>query len=432
MNPENAIEVRHLSKKFARSLKRAMIYGMADITRMALLPHRSAGEGPLPEDAPLRPSEFWALRDVNLDIRRGECVGILGHNGAGKSTLFSILSGIYGPTHGRIEVRGRLQALIALGAGFHPALTGRENIYINASILGLNRRQIDERFNEIVAFSELGAFLDAPIKNYSSGMLVRLGFSVAAHLDPDILLIDEVLAVGDISFQRKCLDFLQRLQARGASIVLVSHNTASIESICTRVVWMDHGRVVEEGPAQRVIAGYVNAQLKKSVPPAGDASAGSANPGLLVQITGLSVLRLDGTPAESFLPGEPFRIRMAYRARSRVEHPYFHIVLRNGVTRLANLSMLIDGRTPDAIEGEGRLDCIVEDPRLEPNALTVAATIRTSVGSVESLAEARACSLLIMADPDRPAPPGASCASSFSGPIGGVMTMNYRWDHATS
>ena len=432
MHPDNAIEVRHLSKKFARSLKRAMIYGMADIARLALLPHQAIHEGPLPKDAPLRASEFWALRDVNLDIRAGECVGILGHNGAGKSTLFSILSGIYGPTHGSVAVRGRLQALIALGAGFHPALTGRENIYINASILGLNRRQIEERFEEIVAFSELGAFLDAPIKNYSSGMLVRLGFSVAAHLDPDILLIDEVLAVGDISFQRKCLSFLQRLQARGASIVLVSHNTASIEAICTRVIWMDHGQVVEEGPAQRVIAGYLNAQLKKSAVGLSERPAAAAGPKELVEITELSVRRMDGTPVEYLLPGESFRIRIGYRAQVRVERPYFHIVLRNGVTRIANLSMLVDGCAPDAIEGAGRVECVLEDPRLEPNALTIGVTIRTREASVETLAEGRACSLLIMADPHRPIADGASCAVSMSGQFGGLISMKYRWEHESA
>lgn len=429
MNPDHAIEVRHLSKKFARSLKRAMVYGMSDLARLALLPNRLAAPRAPAEGPPLRPSEFWALRDVNFDIRMGECVGILGHNGAGKSTLFSILSRIYGPTEGTVSVRGRLQALIALGAGFHPALTGRENIYINAAILGLKRRQIDERFEEIAAFSELGSFLDAPIKNYSSGMLVRLGFSVAAHLDPDILLIDEVLAVGDISFQRKCLSFLQRLQAKGASIVLVSHNTASIEAICSRVIWMDHGRVVEEGAAQPVIAAYVNAQLKQSAMATTEPGPARSASKELVEITELSVRRMDGTPVESVLPGEPFRIRIGYHARVRVERPYFHIVLRNGVTRIANLSMLVDGRTPDAIEGSGRIDCVIDDPRLEPNVLTIGVTIRTREASVETLAEGRACSLLVMADPNRPIPEGASCAVSMSGQFGGIMSMKYRWEH---
>ncbi len=435
LNEDHVIEVEHVSKRFARSLKRAMVYGMTDIARMALLPGRrdhGLSTTGLPSSLPpLRPSEFWALNDVNLTIRRGECVGILGHNGAGKSTLFSILSGIYGPSRGQVRVRGRLQALIALGAGFHPALTGRENIYINAAILGLTKRQIDERFDQIVAFSELEQFLDAPIKNYSSGMMVRLGFSVAAHLDPDILLIDEVLAVGDISFQRKCLSFLQSLQQKGASIVLVSHNTASIESVCSRVIWMDHGRVVQDGPAQRIIAEYVNSQLRKSIA-GSNAGPSPQRAREVVEIRELGIRRIDGTPVDELKSGEPFRIRIGYVAHERVEHPYFHLVLRIGITRLANLSMLVDGQTPPFIEGEGCMDCIVEDPRLDPNAFTLGATIRTHDASVDTLSEGRTCTFIIASDPARTPPSGASCPVSMTGQYGGILHMNYRWDHDRS
>lgn len=461
MNNDTAILVSHVSKKFARSLKRSMLYGMIDISRMALLPRRYQSDGldarlsdagkpdaapaapvlsvtdlaaPLPEfrpnGIPLRPSEFWALRDVSLTIKKGECVGVVGHNGAGKSTLFSIISGIYGPTCGEIKFRGRLQALIALGAGFHPTLTGRENIYVNASILGLNRRQIDERFDQIVAFSELEAFLDAPVKNYSSGMLVRLGFSVAAHLDPDILLIDEVLAVGDMSFQRKCLAFLQRLQAKGASIVLVSHNTASVEAICPRAIWFDHGRVVQDGPVQQVIAAYVNAQIRKSTDTAKQLSSLDGK-GEVVDIRKLSVCHPDGTEASEIKQGSSFIIRFDYVAHEKVERPYFHLVLRSGVTRLANISMMVDGMTPDFIEGPGRMDCVIDDPRLLPNAYTIGATIRTRESTVDSLTEGKHINFLVVADLERTLPNGASCPVSMAGQ-GALVEMAYRWRHENS
>lgn len=283
-----AIDVQRVSKRFARSLKLSMWYGLQDVLKMGLVPksRRSAGwesrlldatresksrpEAGRPSadeevwNRELRPSEFWAVRDVSFQLRRGEGLGLLGANGAGKSTLFSILSGIYAPTLGRAVIRGRLQALIALGAGFHRALSGRENIYVNAAILGLTTRQVDALMDRIVAFADIGDFMEAPIKNYSSGMLVRLAFSVAAHLDPDVLLIDEILAVGDAAFQLKCSRYAQELIRGGKTMIVVSHNMHFIQTMASRCIWLDRGRVIDDGPADVVAKRYSQFMMRKS------------------------------------------------------------------------------------------------------------------------------------------------------------------------
>ena len=196
--------------------------------------------------------DFWALRDISFDIDEGETVGLLGHNGSGKSTLLKCVGGILQPTTGLIRVRGRLASLLELGAGFHPDLTGRENVYLNAAILGLKRVDIEKRFDDIVEFAELEQFIDQQVKHYSSGMYVRLGFAVAVNVDPDVLLVDEVLAVGDETFQRKCLDRVHQFQDEGRTIVVVTHAADLVRRICTRVVVLDHGDLVALAhPARR-------------------------------------------------------------------------------------------------------------------------------------------------------------------------------------
>jgi ABC-type polysaccharide/polyol phosphate transport system ATPase subunit len=200
--------------------------------------------------------EFWALRDLSLSLDPGEVKGIIGHNGAGKSTLFKLIAGVTPPTSGWIAQRGRLNALIEVGAGIHPELTGRENIYQYGSILGLSWREIRERFDTIVAFADLGAFIDQPVKRYSSGMYVRLGFTVAVHVEPDVLLVDEVLAVGDAAFQGRCLERIETLRRDGTAILFASHDLAAVEQMCSQVIWLDHGRLQMTGPAETVVAAY--------------------------------------------------------------------------------------------------------------------------------------------------------------------------------
>jgi ABC-2 type transport system ATP-binding protein len=203
-----------------------------------------------------RTEEFWALRNISLAVPKGKTIGLIGRNGSGKSTLLKIISRILYPTQGEVRVRGRLSTLLELGAGFHPDFTGRENIYLNASILGFTKKEIKERLNEIIEFAELGDFIDNPVRNYSSGMYMRLGFAVAVHVDPDILLIDEVLSVGDLAFQEKCLARIQDMQKQGKTIILVTHSPKQVEDLCELAVWLDQGGARLQGPAQEVAQAY--------------------------------------------------------------------------------------------------------------------------------------------------------------------------------
>jgi lipopolysaccharide transport system ATP-binding protein len=210
------------------------------------------------------PREFWALRGLTLDIAAGEIVGIIGANGAGKSTLLKILSRITAPTLGRVEIRGRVGSLLEVGTGFHPELTGRENVYLNGAILGMRRSEIEERFDEIAAFSQVGRFIDTPAKRYSSGMRLRLAFAIAAHLDPEILMIDEVLAVGDAAFQRKCLGKMNDVSHHGRTVLFVSHNMNAVASLCNRAIWLQDGCAVCEGSPDRVITAYLESARAES------------------------------------------------------------------------------------------------------------------------------------------------------------------------
>jgi lipopolysaccharide transport system ATP-binding protein len=243
MTDEVLVSVENVSKKFCRSLKRSLWYGIQDMAG-ALNPFESA-PAMLPSengaDERLRKDEFWAVKDISFEVRRGDCLGLIGHNGAGKSTLLKVLNGLIRPDAGRVTMRGRVGSLIELNAGFNPILSGRENVFHQASILGFTQADTKKRFDEIVEFSEVGQFIDMPVQNYSSGMKVRLGFAVAAQLEPDVLLIDEVLAVGDVGFRAKCLARMAELR-RDCAFIFVSHSMPQIARISTHVLHMDHGK----------------------------------------------------------------------------------------------------------------------------------------------------------------------------------------------
>jgi lipopolysaccharide transport system ATP-binding protein len=206
--------------------------------------------------------EFWALKDISFDVKQGECIGIIGPNGAGKSTLLKILSRITEPTVGKVKINGLVGSLLEVGTGFHPELTGRENIFLNGAILGMSKKVIKKKFDEIVSFAEIEKFLDTPVKRYSSGMYVRLAFAVAAHLEPEILLIDEVLAVGDLAFQKKCLGKMDDIAKEGRTVLFVSHNMSAIRNLCERTFWIDDGKIKKTGPTDNIIRGYEKEQIK--------------------------------------------------------------------------------------------------------------------------------------------------------------------------
>jgi lipopolysaccharide transport system ATP-binding protein len=314
--PEVVASVKGASKKFCRDSSRSARYAVADALRDLFM--RRA------PDATLRPDEFWALRDVSFDVRRGESVGVMGLNGAGKSTLLKLMLGSMRLTEGTIVTHGRLAALSEHGLGFEPLLTGRENVYMTAAMLEIERPKVDATFGEIVAFAGLEAFIDSPVRVYSTGMRARLGFSIAMHLEPDILLVDEVLAVGDVGFQRQCIRHAQRYLKGGGSLVLVSHNPHLVQFVCDRCLILDKGTLVSDGDVVQAVARYLQATRTASGDAlALDAALGSATPQVQTPIETHGVIIDDFNvrpiDSESLRTGAPARVSIRYRSNQRFE-----------------------------------------------------------------------------------------------------------------
>ncbi len=272
--------------------------------------------------------EFWALRNVSFEIGAGSVVGIIGRNGAGKSTLLKVLSRITDPTGGRIAIRGRVASLLEVGTGFHPELTGRENIFLNGAILGMSRREIRAKFDEIVAFSEVEKFLDTPVKRYSSGMYVRLAFAVAAHLEPEILIVDEVLAVGDANFQKKCLNKMQDVGQGGRTVLFVSHNMSAVTRLCQRAIMLSEGGVVGDGPAQKVVGIYLNSGLGTTA--ARDWPDAAKAPGNeIVRLRSARVIDEHGEPVEALDIRRPVGIEIEFDVLQAGHVLVFNFVVTN-------------------------------------------------------------------------------------------------------
>ncbi|HZO62556.1 MAG TPA: ABC transporter ATP-binding protein [Gaiellaceae bacterium] len=273
-------------------------------------------------------SEVWALQDVSMTVEPGEAVGLVGRNGSGKTTLLSLVAGIITPTSGRVEAGGRVASLLELGAGFHPDFSGRENVYLNGSLYGLRRRTIDERLDEIVAFAELERFIDNPVRTYSSGMYMRLGFAVAAHIDADVLLLDEVFAVGDEEFQRKCFGKIFEYKQRGGTIVFVSHDAASVERLCERAVLLRNGRVELDGSAQEAIARYHTLLADERDPAEGAAGLREYGSGE-ARITAARLLGPEGEERLQLAAGEPVVVELRVEVREALPPPRVSLELRD-------------------------------------------------------------------------------------------------------
>jgi ABC-type polysaccharide/polyol phosphate transport system ATPase subunit len=302
--------------------------------------------------------DFWALRDVSFEVESGTTFGLVGHNGSGKSTMLKTLAKILRPDRGAVEVEGKVSALLELGAGFHPELTGRENVYLNGAILGLSKRELDRRFDDIVAFAGLERFIDSPVKNYSSGMYVRLGFSVAINVDPDVLLIDEVLAVGDEEFQRKCLERVADLRSAGKTIVVVTHSMQTVRTLCDAALWLEAGEVRAFGDAGDVADAYLG-QVQVDLQELEDADPDSRWSKL--RITGVELLDAAGAPTDRVATGDAVTFLMHYEAVEPVRNPVFSFAVSTPDGMLVSGPNTKEARVSvDKVEGEGTVDLRVD------------------------------------------------------------------------
>lgn len=321
---ELAIRANDLGKQYRIGRKQERYQTLREtLTSVVMAPVRrltSVARGELPS---IGDETIWALRDVSFEIRPGEVVGVIGRNGAGKTTLLRILSRITKPTAGRAEIRGRIGSLLEVGTGFHPELTGRENIYLNGAILGMKRAEIDRKFDEIVEFSGVEKFIETPVKRYSSGMQVRLAFAVAAHLEPDILLVDEVLAVGDAEFQRKCLAKMQDVTQHGRTVLFVSHNMAAIRSLCDRTILVEEGRIAMDGLTEGAISRYLDYSLASGAVASEEDLRKRRQEHLFhgkpyFQFTEIALLDQDGNPRTDFGSEEEIAISLSYRCYEEI------------------------------------------------------------------------------------------------------------------
>jgi ABC-type polysaccharide/polyol phosphate transport system ATPase subunit len=312
---------------------------------------------------------LWALRDVSFEVKRGEALGLVGLNGAGKTTILKLVSRVTRPTVGTISTHGRLSSLIELGAGFHPDLSGRENVFLNGVILGLTRRQVAQRFNDIVAFAELKPFIDIPVKRYSSGMHARLGFAVAAHVDPDMLLVDEIFAVGDASFQRKCFDYIHAFLKSGRTAIFVSHYMSVVEQLCSRVLWLDHGRVAMIGEPGQVLNAYLDSVDQQAL----TSATGREHRDGHLRVIAMSLADGDGHERQTFRHGEDIVITLTYSVPRPVERPHFVLAVADaqGGPPLFLASMLVDGQAPVRIAGQGSIKCRLKAVPLMPRVYAV-------------------------------------------------------------
>ena len=367
--------IRHERRKGRGSLAETLGDGLRDAGRRLLAP---VGLAEAPPSRATR-EEFWALRDVSFEVNEGEVVGVIGRNGAGKSTLLKVLSRITDPSVGSARIEGRVASLLEVGTGFNPELTGRENIYLNGCILGMSRREIDRKFDAIVEFSEIEKFLDTPVKRYSSGMYVRLAFAVAAHLDPEILIVDEVLAVGDVAFQNKCLGRMKRAAGEGRTVLFVSHNMSAVQKLCSRAVVLKDGRVALDSDADEGVRFYLSQSGGSDQSAVVDVSR-LEGPGRRgsgeVRFTRFELSRLDGRHASEYMFGEPMNIKMLLISTQ------FYNQLTLGFSFIHADGSEVHGSTAndglgeiDMLPGMNEFSCVVDPMLLTPGLYTLRAAV---------------------------------------------------------
>lgn len=368
------LSVNGVSKKFCRDLKRSLFYGIQDIASELTGIRRKSEE--------LRFREFWALKDVGFQLRRGEALGLVGKNGSGKSTLLRIIAGLIKPDTGSVEINGRVAPLIALGAGFSPILTGRENIYANMFILGLSKKEIDNRLDAVVDFAEIGDAIDAPLQSYSSGMAARLGFASAIYTDPDILLIDEVLAVGDIRFRAKCHRRLHELRQSGTSFILVSHNSQAILNVCESSVYLSKGELVASGETDSVMHQYEQDLFLNGLEKTEGTlflPAKSENESLGLDIAYLLFRDEHGSVLKSPMTGEKTHFCVGYRARSKIDNVGLCLMIKE-VAGEGELTLLLnsfhDSKPLTVQAGEHELQVQMPYLGLRPGVYTMRVAVR--------------------------------------------------------
>jgi len=426
-----AIKVENLSKCYRIGLKEekhdSFIQSLLSFIKSPIInyrKHRSLYKFDDTEIDSDSPDIIWALRDISFNVKEGEIVGIIGVNGAGKSTLLKILSRIADPTHGQAVFRGKISSLLEVGTGFHPELTGRENIYLNGTILGMRKKELDRKFDEIVDFSGVEKFIDTPVKRYSSGMKVRLAFAVAAHLEPEILLIDEVLAVGDIQFQKKCLNKMQDIGKKGRTVLFVSHNMPAVTRLCPRTILLNNGRVLADGPSHNIVSIYMNSE--KPTKAVREWFRPTEAPGdEVVRLLAIRVRTEEGVITESIDIRKPVYIEMEYEVfkPNYILLVYYHLFNVDGIEifeTIENDPSWID--RPRQVGHYVSTSCIPGN-FLSEGILFISPSIRTLNPEIRRLRVNDAVAFQVIDSLD-----GDSARANYIGNLGGVVRPLLKWE----
>ena len=419
------IEVNGLGKRYSLGQRESYKTLRETLSKVFAAPIRAfSGRG---DQRVQPPPEFWALRDASFEVTEGEVVGFIGRNGAGKSTLLKILSRITEPTEGSARMYGRCGSLLEVGTGFHPELSGRENIFLNGAILGMSQTEIQKKFDEIVEFSGIEQFLDTPVKRYSSGMYVRLAFSVAAHLEPEIMIVDEVLAVGDAEFQAKCLGKMSDIASQGRTVLFVSHNMSAVSRLCSRAILLDHGRIVEDGPVDEVASHYLQSDLGTTAERHWR-DPGTAPQSDSVRLLGVRVRDPRGQTSDTFDIRDKVGLELAYEVRSpAVLTPNFHVYDGQGnCAFVVNDSYSSEWGERARDTGTWRSTCWIPGNFLSEGSYVVSAAISTMQREFIHFWERDAVSFQIV---ERPG--GPSARGTYQGSIPGAVRPMLEWTTET-